>query len=123
MKKTTPILLTTAVFGLIATFFSTTSSAQVSANPDEGYTNNERDAMTGDFGGGGFNPMQLIHDAKFRNNRTMQEFYNDQNRNLDAARNNFFQQRQEMFRNYQPDMVNPSPTETEAQVESEVPTE
>lgn len=123
MKKLTPILLTTGVLGLVAAFFSTASSAQVSANPDAGYTNNERDAMTGDFGGTGFSPMQLIHNAKFRNNRSMQEFYNDQNQNLDAARTDLFRQRQELLRNYQPDAVNPSPTETESQVENEVPDE
>jgi hypothetical protein len=120
MKNLTPILLTATVLGLATTLFSTESLAQVSADPDAGYTNNERDPMMGE---GGLNPLQMIHNARFRNNRSMQEFYQDQNRNLDAARNNLFRQRQQLLQNYQPETAETSPAETEAQGESEVPVE
>ena len=51
--------------------------AQTGNSGNEGYQSNERDALYGGSTFGDFNPMDAIHNLKFRNSRNSEEFSQD----------------------------------------------
>ena len=62
----------TLIFGQM-----TPAVAQFGNSNNEGYQSNERDSLYGESSFGDFNPMDAIHNLKFRNSRNSEEFSQD----------------------------------------------
>jgi hypothetical protein len=72
------------------------SLAQSTTSATEGYQSNEQNSSFGNTNfGNGFNPIQLIHNAQFLNNRSAQEFWQESDRNLNTAVDDFKRIQQE----------------------------
>ncbi|MFW6358706.1 MAG: hypothetical protein ACOC0N_05765 [Chroococcales cyanobacterium] len=85
-----------ATLGLLSYFAHSPAFAQ-SANSD-GYQENEQGAFSS---GNGFNPLQLINNAMLGGGRSMEEFNQGINQNLNNASNDFRRQQLEMIRQRQ----------------------
>lgn len=83
----------------------------------EGFQGNESDPLFGE-GGETFNPLDLIHNANFSNGRTMGQFQQDTQRQLNRASEDFRRQQLEAIRQQQLN-AQPEPPATEAEVETE----
>ncbi|MGF1539942.1 MAG: hypothetical protein ACFCU5_05720 [Pleurocapsa sp.] len=83
---------------LIASQFSP-AAAQNSTN--EGYQSNERDSLYGDGTFGDLNPMDFIHNAKFRQSRNAQEFDQDSQVQINNSALEFKQQQQQRILEFQ----------------------
>lgn len=106
MNKITLTLSLSLLVGL--GFWTESSMAQVNPN-NNGYQENEQDAMTGGTLGNSFNPMDLIHNSNFRRSRNSSEFQEDTNSELQNAAEKFKRQQQEAIQN-QP-VITPSSQE------------
>lgn len=113
MKLSTQLTLWTACLTVAASFLSVSAVAETAniLDSSQGYQSNERDAFTGDMGGGSFNPMDLMHNLRLRG-RSMDDYVGEQQQQLDSARENFLQQRQQMLRNYKPNSATQAETES-----------
>ncbi|MEM9541219.1 MAG: hypothetical protein AAGA60_17175 [Cyanobacteria bacterium P01_E01_bin.42] len=112
--------------GVIPTFLSRASFAQESPpdyNPirhnstTEGFQGSESDPLFGE-GGENFNPFDLIHNVNFNNGRTMGQFQQDTQRQLNRASEDFRRQQLEAIRQQQLN-AQPEPSATEAEAETE----
>ncbi|MBP0016867.1 MAG: hypothetical protein J7647_04835 [Cyanobacteria bacterium SBLK] len=131
MKRQSRSILTGISFvlglGVASTFLGEASFAQQSPgnhNPirhnstTEGFSGNESDPLFGE-GGDNFNPLDLIHNANFSNGRTMGQFQQDTQRQLNRASEDFRRRQLEAIRQQQLNAQPASPaTEAEADTES-----
>lgn len=62
----------------------------------QSYQTNEKGSLSGSFGND-FNPFDLIHNARFANGRSNEEFDSDSNQNIDDAALEFKRQQQQLI--------------------------
>lgn len=109
------------VFGLAIapTFLAEESRAQQAPirhnSTTEGFHGNEGDPLFGE-GGENFSPFDLIHNANFNNGRTMGQFQQDTQRQLNRASEDFRRQQLEAIRQQQ---LNAQPETPAAEAEAE----
>lgn len=87
LKIVSSLLLTWGLLNL-ANFSVQAQNANLN-NSEDPFQSNEQDPL---YGGSGFNPMDLIHNANFFNGRNSAEFAEDSNNHLDNAADNFKKQ-------------------------------
>lgn len=114
MKIKTRLALYSAILGILSSFVPAIAFAQTANDTinSGGFQSNERSSMGGGLGDGSFNPFNLIHNANLLNGRSVNEYVNEQQENLDTAREDFLRQRQNLLRNYKPNSATPTQTES-----------
>lgn len=75
--------------GIINLFNLPTNAQNANIQEKNAFQSNEQNPLYGDSG---FNPMDLIHNANFFNNRTGADFADDTNKNIDTAASDFKKQ-------------------------------
>lgn len=96
--------------GISLTLIASQFSPAVAQNTNEGYQTNERDSL---YGGtfGNVNPMDFIHNAKFRKSRNAQQFNQDSQVQIDNSALEFKQQQQQRILESQSDNTPAEPEE------------
>lgn len=75
---------------------STLAQSASSQDLPQSYQTNEKGSLSGSFGND-FNPFDLIHNARFANGRSNEEFDSDSNQNIDDAALEFKRQQQQLI--------------------------
>jgi hypothetical protein len=106
--------------GTVPTFLGEESLAQQAPirhnSTTEGFQGNESDPLFGE-GGDNFNPFNLIHNANFSNGRSLGQFQQDTQRQLNRASEDFRRQQLELIRQQQLN-AQPEPPTTEPETEN-----
>jgi hypothetical protein len=97
------------VFALVASI-GQSALAQSASDLNEGFQSNEASSTYGAELGGGFNPMQLIHQMNLSNGVSDLDFYVESQKNINSAADEFKRQQQER-------MLQQSPTNTAVPIE------
>ncbi|NEO26658.1 MAG: hypothetical protein F6K03_07115 [Kamptonema sp. SIO4C4] len=114
LNSTSRFSLTLGFFlSLLLPFAATASLAQTSPNAtNEGFQQNERDSIF--EGENGLNPLDLIHRANMGNRRSMGEFRQQTERNINRASEEFRRQQLELLQQQLEQDPNATPASPEA---------